>query len=158
MEILKPIFCATSLVGIHITGPFSRLLFDNETSYSVLFEAFPKLYENLTNVEPKYLLTSDHVLSFTSKELHIECILDSILACAETYEKVVQLLNIMVPKLAEGFSNQRGAIFGFGPSVDKDTGTIFKLSKADGSKRVKLLGAPVSAQFERGAKCWSNQL
>ena len=107
------------------------------------------MYENLTNVEPKYLLTFDHVLSFTSKELHIEslpkqCILDSILSCAETYEKeVVQLLNIMVPKLAEGFSNQRGAIFGFGPNADKDTGTIFKLSKADGSKRVKFLKAPV---------------
>ena len=30
----------------------------------------------------------------------------------------------MLPRLAHGFSEQRGAIFGFGPKKDEDTGTL----------------------------------
>ena len=47
MEVLKPIFCATSLIGIHITGPYLELLVNTNTNYDTLSEAFPKLYEEL---------------------------------------------------------------------------------------------------------------
>ena len=34
MPLLKPVFCAAALVGIHITIPFQTLLTANETNYS----------------------------------------------------------------------------------------------------------------------------
>ena len=148
-EILNPILCATSLVGLHVSGPFSRLLFDNETTYSVLMECFPKLYNELISVQAGKLITSEHVLKFTSEDHHKkslpkQCLVDSIVNCANLFRhEVLQLLNIMLPKLAEGFANQRGAIFGFGPCSEQDTGTVLKISKAEERKRQKLEKAPV---------------
>ena len=49
----------------------------------------------------------------------------------------------MLPKLAEGFASQRGAIFGSGPCSEQDTGTVLKISKVEGRKRQKLEKAPV---------------
>lgn len=40
-DVLKPIFCATALIGHHITRPFQRLLVDVDTTYETLLEAFP---------------------------------------------------------------------------------------------------------------------
>ncbi|MEO0686683.1 MAG: hypothetical protein AAFY76_16990, partial [Cyanobacteria bacterium J06649_11] len=45
MTLLKPVFCAVSLIGIHITMPFQALLLTKETNYSSLLTAFPSLYE-----------------------------------------------------------------------------------------------------------------
>ena len=42
MPILKPIFCAVALVGIHITKPFQALLIDVDTNYSKLAIVFSK--------------------------------------------------------------------------------------------------------------------
>ena len=50
MDIFKPIFCATCLVGIHLTRPFQALLHDTETTYATLPNAFPLLYQNLTEI------------------------------------------------------------------------------------------------------------
>ena len=49
-EILKPIYAAISLVGIHISRPFHKLLM--HTVYSTLLEAFPKLHQELQCTEP----------------------------------------------------------------------------------------------------------
>ena len=122
---------------------------DKETTYSDLLTAFPTLYKELTEVQPKDLITSDQVLSFTSKDFHEEslpkpCVLNSIIECAEKYHsEVISLLTIMLPKFAEGFSIQRGSIFGFGPNSEADTGTICKVATADGSKHQKLEKAPI---------------
>ena len=43
MELLKPIFVATSLVGIHVSSPFAYILMDPDTTYSTLESAFPTL-------------------------------------------------------------------------------------------------------------------
>ena len=40
-DVLKPIFCATALLGHHIMRPFQRLLVDVDTTYETLLEAFP---------------------------------------------------------------------------------------------------------------------
>ena len=45
--------------------------------------------------------------------------------------------------MADGFSNQRGAIFGFGPNADDDTKTLLKVSSVSQQKKQKLQQAPV---------------
>ena len=45
MEVLKSIFCATSLIVVHITGPYQYFLINVDTSYDTLLEAFPTLYQ-----------------------------------------------------------------------------------------------------------------
>ena len=40
MTLLKPVFCAVALIGIHITLPFQLLLTANETNYSTLLSTF----------------------------------------------------------------------------------------------------------------------
>ena len=149
MELLKPIFCARSLIGIHVTGPFMQMIFDEGTTYETLTKAFPELYDNLTKVSPEELITSNQVLSFTSKDFHEDSlpkpsILASIFECASHYNsEITSLLTIILPKLAKGFSTQRGAIFGFGPHAAEDTGDICKISAVKGAKRLKLEKAPI---------------
>ena len=45
--------------------------------------------------------------------------------------------------MAEGFSEQWGAIFCFGPKVIEDTGTVLKMTTLEEPKRRKLSKAPV---------------
>ena len=49
----------------------------------------------------------------------------------------------MLPKLAQGFSAQTGAIFGFGPLKDADTGSNLKISTADAAKWQNLESIPI---------------
>ena len=51
MEVLKWIFCATSLIVVHITGPYQYFLINVDTSYDTLLEAFPTLYQQLNNIK-----------------------------------------------------------------------------------------------------------
>ena len=51
-----------------------------------------------------------------------------------SYNQVTQLLQITLPCLAEGFSDQRRAIFGFGPKADNDTSTILKVEVVSQAK------------------------
>ena len=118
MDILKPIFCATSLIGIHITRPFLALMLDTRTTYSTLLSAFPKLYENLTTIPAERFVQTDHqVCTFVSEEkfknsLPKDCLLTCVNEQFDAYRKeIIHLLLIMLPKLAQGFSTQRGAIF-----------------------------------------------
>ena len=50
MELFKPLFCATALIGIHIGQPFLSLLLDTETNYDTLLDAFPKAAVNFREV------------------------------------------------------------------------------------------------------------
>ena len=149
MELLKPILVATSLFGIHVCSPFAYMLMDPESTYNTLKSSFPILYRNLTEQNPKDLFTMEQVFSFTTSEHHKnslpkKIIQDSIITCANAYQKeVYDLLTIMLSRVAEGFSDQRGAVFGFGPKAEEETGAILKISTASPSKRAKLEKAPV---------------
>lgn len=58
---------------------------------------------------------------------------------AVLYKKeIVQLLEITLPRLAEGFNEERGALFGFGLIAEDDTGSLLKISSVDEVKRRKL--------------------
>ena len=57
----------------------------------------------------------------------------------EYSEEIQQLLDIALPRLANGFSTQRGSLFGFGPEADDDTGTLLKICSVDDEQeRMKL--------------------
>ena len=45
--------------------------------------------------------------------------------------------------MAEGFSEQRGAIFGYGTKATEDTGMVLKMTTVEEPKRRKLSKAPV---------------
>ena len=40
-DVLKPIFCASAILGHHVMRPFQRLLVDVETTYEDLLKVFP---------------------------------------------------------------------------------------------------------------------
>ena len=146
MTLLKPIFCAAALIGLHITIPFQALLTATETNYSTLLTAFPILYNELKTVDPENLCsTTEHVFHFVSYETFKSVrkqikatILESIANTIVIYKtEVSNLLHLIIPKLAEGFSLQRGKIFGFGPEAELQP-TTFKISKATEEEMVKL--------------------
>ena len=53
MEILKPIFAAIALIGLHITHPFHCFLMNKDTTYSDLLYSFAQLYKDLTEIDAK---------------------------------------------------------------------------------------------------------
>ena len=62
-----------------------------------------------------------------------------------SWNQVTQLLQITLPRLAEGFIDQRGVTFGFGPKENDDTGTILKLEGVSQAERKKkLLNEPIN--------------
>ena len=68
------------------------------------------------------------------KSLPKECILHSINSCRCEYKKeVVNILNVPLPMLAEGFSIQCGSLFGFGLNANENVGTLLNLSTASGA-------------------------
>ena len=50
MELLKPIFAAIALLGLHITPPLNCLLVSKDTTYSDLLYSFSQLYKDLTEI------------------------------------------------------------------------------------------------------------
>ena len=75
------------------------------------------------NVSEKLLQTNEKVVNFIHDKrfkstLPRECLSKCVISCASEYKKeVLQLLDIILPHLATGFSEQRGALFGFGPKA-----------------------------------------
>ena len=146
MEVLKPTFCSTALIGIHFTRPYLALLLDTTTTYERLLTVFPIVYKNLAdNVSGKLLQTDEKVVNFIDDKrfkstLTKECLGECVSSCTSEYKKeVLQLLKIILPHMAAGFSEQQGALFGFGPKAHENTGTLLKISSVtDEAKRRKL--------------------
>ncbi len=98
MEILKPILCASSLLGIHFTRPFLSLLLDTKTNYETLMTAFPIFYKDLNEADVESMLqTSTRVADFIDNErftmsLPKPCLLESINTCASQYKEEVSCI------------------------------------------------------------------
>ena len=134
MEVLKPIFTAISLIGIHITRPFQTLLIHPSTNYSTLLEAFATLYKDLTTTEIPQLIDTNRVLAFASNNIFKDSLPESVLLdvlvmnMQQHREEVIKLLSVAMRMFAEGFSHQKGAIFGFGPQANTDTKNVLKIA------------------------------
>ena len=146
MTLLKPVFCAASLIGLHITIPFQALLISTETNYSTLLAKFPVLYEELQSIEPEAMcVTKTQVFHFVPTKIFEnvlknvkDVVLESLQDTVELYKtEVVNLLRLMLPRLAEGIALQRGKIFGFGPEAE-DPSKTFKISAASEEEIQKL--------------------
>ena len=68
MELLKPIYGAIALLGLHITRPFHTLLIDPSTTYSTPMVSFKRLYKDLTEIPAKSFLTTNLSCLFCDKE------------------------------------------------------------------------------------------
>ena len=146
MELLKPILCAVSLINIHFTRPYFRILISKDTNYDTLINVFPKVYQSLKDTDTELLLqTQNLVVSFIdtdefTKALPNEELRKSVEDCIQVYRKeITHLFKLFLPRLANGFSDQRGALFGFGSHQDEDTGKLLKISEfiKDDANRLK---------------------
>ena len=107
-----------------------------------MLEKFPLLYSDCINIDSDKLLQDDQkVVTFVDTEkfeISLPKVRESVNMCAVAYKREVKkLLGIIFHRLAEGFSEQCGALFGFGPKADEDTKTLLKVSEVDGAKRQK---------------------
>ena len=93
ITILKPIFCATALIGFHVARPFLRLVLNTETTYDVLLVAFPRLYNELSTTDTKSILQVEkQVFHFVSKSLFEEsmpekCLKDALVECMKNIQR-----------------------------------------------------------------------
>ena len=61
-----------------------------------------------------------------------ECLHESVNCCISEYEKEIkQFLSVLLPRMADGLSEQRGALFGFGPKANDNTGSLLKISQIE---------------------------
>ena len=87
MEVLKFFVCVTSLIGIHITGPYQLFLINVDTSYDTLLQEFPTLYQGLNNIKEIRMLNTERKMfnflenSTFKKLLAKECVVHSINSC-----------------------------------------------------------------------------
>ena len=51
MEVLKFFVCTTSLIVIHITGPYQLLMINVDTSHDTLLQTFATPYQELNNIK-----------------------------------------------------------------------------------------------------------
>ena len=114
-----------AVIGIHLVEPFVSLTSSSVTNYSDLITAFPQLYTDLTTTPSRLLLDlTAPAFKFVSKERfdHVkypENMLEGTKQFLEQYQdKVVSVLDILLPRLAKGWEIQRGDQFQFGPSAD----------------------------------------
>ena len=118
MEVLKPIYTAIAIVGIHILKPYHLLLLDKETKYSTLLSSFPKLHNNLLSISPEEMLELKHTFKFASKD-HFEKslpekeLLSSVVENISQYsQEICQILRLLLKIFADGFAYQKESILG----------------------------------------------
>ena len=124
MKILKPIYAALGLLGIHILKPYSYLILDKKTNCSTWIKPFPSLYSEFTSVFASTKLSLEQCFNFFPQEifkksLPDKVILDELMNCCKQYShKVEQILQLSLKKFTYGFAYQKGAIFGFGEKAE----------------------------------------
>ena len=170
LEYLWVLASVAVIIGVHLIEPFVSLVTSSNCTWETLQTAFPTLYEDLTTTKPELLLDfSQPAFKFVSSQRFKHCLYSSellkpALDVTEQYRpEVVSTLRILLPKLAVGWSRQRGEIFEFGDVEPKES--ISGLKKVKDIDQEALKQAPVhniaseravgSVNFElkqRGAK------
>ena len=106
------------MLGIHILKPFHELQIHPERNYTTLLKLFPKLYIELTSIEPEKLLKIDHVFKFATEEIFKDCLpvnnLYVLPQCCEKYlQEIKQLITLCLKKFADGFAHQKRSYLWF---------------------------------------------
>ena len=101
MEILKPIFCATALMGMHIASP-------------ILWSVFQKLYKDMVTLQPPHFLqNSECVVSFVSTKVFKQAspkvvIINSLNECLKEYKTEVEnILRLFLRAFSHGLAVQK---------------------------------------------------
>ena len=128
---------------MHLVEPFLSLTTSTNTTYSKLIPAFKQLYEDLISTEPEKLLDVNvPAYAFISEARFNETRYEADVCSAietvanELRPDLLKVLRLLLPKLADGFKNQKGSIFGFGDSTESP----HSLDKMD---KQKLESAPI---------------
>ena len=120
-EFLSVLLTATALLGIHLVEPYLSVNYFETPDYENMITIMCQLYEDLKTTDVRDLLDiSRPAFKFVDAGRFKRCmnwdkqVLKSIEdAVLQHKDKVVNVLSLMLPELAEGFFVQRGNVFGF---------------------------------------------
>ena len=134
-----------TLIGVHLIEPFLSLTTSSNIDYMTLTIAMKKLYCNLTSTKPEELLdVSKPAFNFVSQKrfdstLYNKDIITPLKKIIEqNSDRIVKVLSLVLPKLANGFHRQRADVFGFGTF---DPNSSLLVSKKNQNQ---LLKAPIN--------------
>ena len=114
MEIIKPIFCATALMGVHIISPLMAILLDTNTKYSTVMSVFQKLNKDMITLKPHHFLqTSECVVSVVPTKVFKQAspkvvIINSLNECLKEYKTEVEnILRLFLRAFSHGLAVQK---------------------------------------------------
>ena len=146
IEYLRVLTTVGVIVGTHLVEPFLSLTTSSTTTWEKLQVAFPTLYNDLKTVKPQLLLDlTKPALSFVSQQRFestrypSDLLRPTELLIEQHRENIIRVLEILLPRLAEGWARQRGSQFQFGE--DQEESCERKISNFD---QEKLKEAPIN--------------
>ena len=146
LDYLRVCACLGVILLVQLVEPFLSLTSSSITSWDKLQIAFPTLYKDLQTVKPQLLLDlTTPALSFITVERFKSCLPPAELLLPaqqliETHrQELIDLLKILLPRLAKAWDVQRGEQFGFGDSQDSESSLVI----ADMNQN-KLKSAPIN--------------
>ena len=122
-EFLSVLLAVAAVLGIHLVEPYLSVTYFDPPKYEDLIPIMRQLYKDLKTTDTKDLLDiSKPAFSFIDEKRFKECIKwdkDVLKSLKDNIaihsEKIVDVLSLILPELAQGFFVQRGDVFGFGP-------------------------------------------
>ena len=139
MEVLKPMYAAIALVGIHTHNKtLSSPCLGKNSKYSTLMNAFPTLYEELVTITPDKLLRVEHNFKFASHEYFINAL---------PKDDLLNVLCDVVHQYPQEFQQLLSLLF-FSETSHGGTGFFVKNSLAYNIRNDLKLVQPSSGEFE----------
>ena len=127
LEYVRVLAGVVVALASHLILPFISLTSSSATTQSKLIEAFPKLYTDLTTTEVERLLDLDspafHFISserFQQSNFPEHLLVPARLVLTENRQLAIQVLKLLLPRLAVGWERQRGDEYSFGPNQDPE--------------------------------------
>lgn len=121
---VKVVSCVCAAFGVHLILPFHYKTKSTKSTHTSLKEFFTTLHNNLTSVpvnesffdfiSPAFSAFSDDVFNGSKKEFGNDVLQTVTMYAKKHLDECVVLANIILPKLAETLSMQRGKFYGFG--------------------------------------------
>uniref|UniRef100_A0A0L8FLC5 Uncharacterized protein n=1 Tax=Octopus bimaculoides TaxID=37653 RepID=A0A0L8FLC5_OCTBM len=136
LETLNVLYCTGALIGLHFVEPFFSLTTSTNTTYSKPEDLSTMDSNRLLNVHsPALGFVSSRRFQEIRYDEHICSAADAI--ATELKPEVLKVLLRLLPKLADGFQNQKGVLFGFGNIINESPHALANMDLA------KLERAPI---------------